>query len=153
MISVFLGTVASEVVDINLLLQFGMGLALLFGWLMARLKKYAVHGICQTTVLLLNAAAIAVTMGPSFRHIVLPSVTTHWRDGYYLCAAIHGLLGIGAEAFGIYIILSAGTKLIPERFRIRRLKFWMRIALAYWWIVLLAGAATYVYWYTSVPLP
>lgn len=148
-----LGTGASEAVDINLLLQFGMGVALLFGWLMARRRRYAVHGICQTAVLLLNAVAIAITMGPSFLRNVIPSVASHWQEGYYFCAALHGMLGMGAEAFGLYIVLSAGTKLIPERMRIKRWKFWMRIALAYWWIVILVGAATYVYWYTSIPLP
>lgn len=147
------GTGASESADINLILQFGMGFALLFGWLMARFKKYAVHGICQTAVLLLNAVAIALTMGPSFLRNVVPSVASHWREGYYFCAAIHGVLGIGAEAFGLYIVLSAGTKLIPERLRIKRWKFWMRFALVYWWIVILVGAVTYAYWYTSIPLP
>jgi hypothetical protein len=40
-----------------------------------------------------------------------------------------------------------GTKLLPERLRIKRTKLWMRSVLALWWIVLVLGVATYIRWY------
>ena len=65
--------------------------------------------------------------------------------------AAHGALGGIVELIALYILLAAGTKLLPERLRIRRYKLWMRTVLVAWWLVLLLGAATYVRWY--VPLP
>jgi hypothetical protein len=53
-----------------------------------------------------------------------------------MIAAIHGLLGILAEAFGLYIVALAGTNKIPEKWRLRRWKLWMRIEFATWWVVL-----------------
>jgi len=51
----------------------------------------------------------------------------------------------------LYILLAAGTKLLPEGLRIKRYKLWMRIVLASWWLVLLLGIATYARWYVPHP--
>jgi len=51
-----------------------------------------------------------------------------------------------AELGGFYILLAAGTTVLPEKFRIRRYKFWRRGVLFLWWIVLLLGVATYAHW-------
>ena len=48
---------------------------------------------------------------------------------------------------GVFIILVAGTNLIPERYRFRRYKLWMRTELALWWSVVALGLSTYVLWY------
>ena len=48
---------------------------------------------------------------------------------------------------GLYILLAAGTRLLPERLRLIRYKLWMRSVLALWWMVLMLGFATYVRWY------
>jgi hypothetical protein len=42
----FLGTWASLCADLNLLIQFAMGLALLVGAFLARAKRYTAHGAC-----------------------------------------------------------------------------------------------------------
>ena len=52
--------------DFNILVQVVMGIALIVGAFLARAKRYAAHGICQTSVLLLNVAMIAGIMWPSF---------------------------------------------------------------------------------------
>jgi hypothetical protein len=51
------------------------------------------------------------------------------------------------ECAGIYILLAAGTTLMPEKFRLIRYKLWMRVVLAGWWAVILLGVATYGRWY------
>jgi uncharacterized membrane protein YozB (DUF420 family) len=48
---------------------------------------------------------------------------------------------------GLYILLAAGTKLLPQKLRITNYKMWMRSVLALWWLVLLLGLATYARWY------
>src|SRR5580692_4885960 len=48
---------------------------------------------------------------------------------------------------GLYILLAAGTGVLPRRFRLTRYKIWMRSALLLWWLVL--GWMTYAHWYVQ----
>jgi Ca2+/H+ antiporter len=61
----FLGTGATFEADLNLVVQLIMGVALLAGALLARHKRYRAHGICQTTVLLLNLLMIGLVVLPA----------------------------------------------------------------------------------------
>lgn len=153
MITGMFGTGAPAAADANLILQITLGVALLVGARLARLKRYTAHAICQTTVLVINAVAIAWVMLPSFRHTVLPRLPKRWNHAYYGRPLIHGSFGLLAEIFGIYIALAAGTNLLPAKWRLHRWKLWMRTELALWFVVLLSGIGTYLYWYTSSPLP
>ena len=65
-------------------------------------------------------------------------------------AAIHGFLGVAAELLGLYIVLVAGTNLVPRALRIKAWKRWMRAELILWLVVLLAGLATYYVWYIAL---
>ncbi len=132
---------ASFIAGVNLILQTAMAGLLVFGAFLARRRHYRAHGLCQSAVMLLNLVLIALVMAPSLR----PSLV---RRSSAL-ATIHGSLGILAELAGLYIVLAAGTKLLPERLRFERWKLWMRIELALWWLVLLFGIATYWSWYRS----
>lgn len=116
------------------------------GAFLARAKRYAIHGICQTTVLLLNLVVIA-----SFLFQVLPGLPKHFARRHYNVAALHGILGGMTELFGLYILLVAGTNLVPEAWRFRRWKLWMRVELALWLFVLLIGLGTYLIWYVIIP--
>lgn len=153
MISGILGAGAPVAADVNLILQIGMGVALFAGMVLARMKKYAAHAVCQSTVLFFNAIVIAWLMWPSFDRTVLPRLPFRWHRAYYIWPIVHGTLGAFAEAIGIYIVLAAATNLLPARLKFRRWKFWMRFELVLWWLVLLAGLGTYLYWYTAFPLP
>jgi uncharacterized membrane protein YozB (DUF420 family) len=61
----------------------------------------------------------------------------------------HGVLGAVAEVLGLYILLVAGTNILPLSWRFQRWKLWMRIELALWWVVLLSGIGTYYTWYAA----
>ena len=143
----FLGTQASFGADLNLLIQIAMGVALIVGAFLARRKRYVAHGTCQAAVLILNLALIFSVMWPSFHLQVLPHLSRHFGKRYYAIAIVHGALGAAAELLGLYILLVAGTNLLPQALRFRRWKLWMRIELALWLIVLLTGVATYFIWY------
>jgi uncharacterized membrane protein YozB (DUF420 family) len=54
-----------------------------------------------------------------------------------------------AEILGLYIVLVAGTKILPETWRFKRWKLWMRIELTLWWVVLMMGAVTYLVSYAG----
>ena len=127
-----------------------MGAGLLTGALLARKGFYRFHAVCQSAIVLLNLAVIALAMFPSFHHQVSPQLPEKIGKPYYALASAHAALGVIAEIGGLYILLAAGTSLLPRRLRLTRYKFWMRIVLAAWWLVLLLGLATYARWY--VPL-
>jgi uncharacterized membrane protein YozB (DUF420 family) len=149
----FLGTPASFSADLNLVLQISMGMALLLGALLARSKRYSAHAACMAAVLLLNLVMIALVMWPSFHELVLPKIPARLVRRYYAAATLHGALGAVTELFGLYILLVAGTDVVPERWRFRRWKLWMRVELAVWWMVLLSGIGTYLIWYGPPRVP
>jgi uncharacterized membrane protein YozB (DUF420 family) len=145
----FLGTGATFGADLNFVVQLIMGVALLAGALLAKHKRYKAHGICQTAVLLLNLLMIGLVMWPSFQQQVQPKLSEAFHKRYYEFAAIHGVLGIVAEFLGLYIVLVAGTDVLPQWLRFQHWKWWMRTELALWMIVLLSGLGTYCAWYLA----
>ena len=147
----FLKTAAPFSADLVLLVEMGMGAALLAGMVLARRGKYRAHASCQSAVVLLNLVLIVFMMVPSFSRQVSSEISTNLGDSYYALAVAHGALGTVAELLGLYILLVAGTNILPKQIRFTRYKPWMRTALALWWSVLLLGVGMYVRWYV-VPL-
>lgn len=143
----FLGTTAPWTADVTLVLELALGVGLLAGALLARAGRHRLHAACQSVLVLLNLALIVLTMYPSFHRVVWPKLPGRMGRSYYALAATHAVLGGIAELGSLYILLAAGTTVLPEKFRIRRYKFWMRGVLFLWWIVLLLGVATYARWY------
>jgi uncharacterized membrane protein YozB (DUF420 family) len=143
----FLGTAAPAYADMTLLLEIAMGVGLLIGTLLARLRRFREHAWCQSVIVLLNLGAILFTMTPSFRVHVSPKIPLKLGKAYYALATAHAALGTITEIAGLYILLAAGTSVLPEKFRIIKYKVWMRTVLALWWLVLLLGLATYARWY------
>ena len=144
----FLGTEASRYADLVLLLEMAMGLALLVGAVLARMRKFRWHAWCQSTVVLLNLVIIVAVMTPSFRVRVAPKIPARLGKAYYALATAHTALGSVAEIGGLYILLAVGTNVLPQRFRLTEYQPWMRGVMVLWWIVLLLGLATYARWYT-----
>ena len=133
-----------------LLFEVVIGIGLLLGAVLARKKRYRAHAWCQSSIVLLNAALIAVAMIPSFHERVQPKIPEKLDRSLYALATAHATLGSLAEAAGLYVALAAGTSFLPERLRLTNYKAWMRSVLTLWWLALLLGLATYIRWY--VPL-
>jgi uncharacterized membrane protein YozB (DUF420 family) len=142
-----LGTAAPSYADLVLLLEIGMGLALLVGAVLARTRRFRPHALCQSAVVLLNLAVIALLMVPSFHAHVRPKIPAKLGKAYYALATAHAALGSVTEIAGLYIVVAAGTNILPHKFRLTKYKVWMRSVLVLWWLVLLLGFATYVRWY------
>src|SRR5690349_24754680 len=104
-----------------------MGLALIGGTILARRKHFKAHAWCQATVVLLSLVVIASFMVPSFHRGVMPGIPSRLGRSYYLLATLHGIFGLTAELFGLYILLVAGTKLLPQQLRFTRYRPWMRL--------------------------
>jgi uncharacterized membrane protein YozB (DUF420 family) len=146
----FFGTAASRVADLVLLLEIAMGVGLLIGARLARLGRFRQHAWCQSAIVLLNLAVIALMMIPSFRVHVFPRIPARLGKAYYAVATAHAALGGATELAGLYILLAAGTTVLPEKLRITKYKLWMRSVLVLWWLVLLLGFATYARWYVRL---
>ena len=147
MIEPFFETAALRAADFVLVLEIAMGIGLLVGARLARKGRFRQHSWCQSAIVLLNLAVVAVMMIPSFRVHVLPRVPAKLGKAYYGLATTHAAFGTVTELAGLYILLSAGTTVLPERLRITKYKAWMRSVLVLWWVVLLLGIATYARWY------
>ena len=145
----FLGTGATLGADLNLVVQLIMGVALIGGALLAKHKRFRAHGFCQTTVLLLNLLMIGLVMWPSFQQQVKPAMSKVFHKWYYEVAVIHAVLGTTAEFLGLYIVIVAGTNVLPQALRFKHWKWWMRTELVLWVIVLLSGLGTYCAWYLA----
>ena len=143
----FLGTVAPPYAHLTLLLEMAMGVGLLIGAWLARRRRFRQHAWCQSAIVLLNLAVIVLVMMPSFQVQVVPEIPLRLAKTYYALATAHAALGTITEIAGLYILLAAGTGVLPEKFRITKYKAWMRTVLVLWWFVLLLGLATYVRWY------
>jgi len=147
---ILLGAWVPHTADLILLLEIIMGAGLLIGASLARLERFRQHAWCQSTIVLMNAAVIAMTMIPSFQLQVYPKIPAKLGKAYYGLATTHAALGSLAEFAALYILMTAGTNVLPSKLRITNYKLWMRSVLVLWWIVLVLGIATYIRWY--VPL-
>jgi len=139
--------VAPPYAHLTLLLEIAMGVGLLIGAWLARRRRFRQHAWCQSAIVLLNLAVIVLVMMPSFQVQVVPEIPLRLAKTYYALATAHAALGTITEIAGLYILLAAGTGVLPEKFRITKYKAWMRTVLVLWWLVLLLGLATYARWY------
>lgn len=146
-------TAAPTAANLVLLLEAAMGGGLLLGAWLARRSRFRLHAWCQSSIVILNLAVIAVMMIPSFRVHVFPRIPAKLGKAYYALATMHAALGSVTEIAGLYILLAAGTSVLPARFRITKYKKWMRSVLVLWWVVLLLGMATYTRWYVPHLFP
>src|SRR5258706_9076655 len=147
LIEAFFETAAPRAADFVLVLEIAMGIGLLVGARLARKGRFRQHAWCQSAIVLLNLAVVVLMMIPSFRVHVLPRIPAKLGKAYYALATTHGAVGTVTELAGLYILLSAGTSVLPEKLRIINYKMWMRTVLVLWWVVLLLGLATYTRWY------
>jgi uncharacterized membrane protein YozB (DUF420 family) len=147
LIRAFLETAAPRAVNVVLVLEIATGIGLLVGARLARKRRSRQHAWCQSAVVFLNFAVIAVMMIPSFHVHVLPRIPAKPGKAYYGLATTHAAIGTVTELAGLYVLLSAGTSVLPEKWRITKYKAWTRSILALWWAVLLLGIATYTHWY------
>ena len=145
----FLGTGATFEADFNLVVQLAMAAALVAGVFLAKQGRYKAHGICQTTVLLLNLVMIGLVMWPGFRRQAIPRSLSVLHRSYYAAPLVHAALGMTAELLGLYIVLVAGTNVLPMWLRFTNWKLWMRTEFVLWFVVIISGMGTYYAWYIA----
>jgi uncharacterized membrane protein YozB (DUF420 family) len=129
-----------------LIAELAMASCLVLGGFLARSGRIRLHAYLQSTVVLGNVPVILVWMLPAYLTYVVPALPGELDQPYYWVPTLMLALGLVVEVLGAYVIVVAGTNWLPERFRFRQYKLWMRTVLVLWWVVLLTGIATYYLW-------
>ncbi|MCI4363160.1 MAG: hypothetical protein L3K13_02510 [Thermoplasmata archaeon] len=142
-----IGTGAPSLSDIVLLFELTIAALLLAGIFVVRRGHVRAHMYLQSSVVLVNLPVVLLWMLPQYLSLVLPDLLSEFSSPNYYVPTAMLIAGLLAESLGVFILLVAGTNLIPERFRFRRYKLWMRTEVALWWGVLLLGLSTYYIWY------
>src|SRR5579862_5568414 len=85
----FVGTAAPLQADIILIVEIAMGVGLLVGAWLARAQRFKAHAWCQSTIVVLNTALVALTMLPSFHEHVFPKIPARLNKAYYALSTTH----------------------------------------------------------------
>jgi plastocyanin/uncharacterized membrane protein YozB (DUF420 family) len=148
----FLGTNATLLADISLVLGILVALTLTVGMIMAVRKRYDVHRWIQTVAVTLNVVQVLTIMIASFLKSAAPGIPQKLSETYYQVATIHALLGIVTLLFGTFVMLR-GNKLVPRALQFKNYKLFMRSAYTLYMLVTLIGIGVYFTWYINNPQP
>ena len=116
---------------------------LLVGVALARCGRYGAHGICQSCGFVLALTMTVLWMMPAFHVIHADALGRMVVNRVTVAVAIHVVVGTAALLVGAWVVLVAGTPLVPERLRFSDYKRWMRTLLTLWWLAIVLGLAIY----------
>jgi uncharacterized membrane protein YozB (DUF420 family) len=141
---------APATADVIVVVELVIAVLLLLGAFLVRRGYVRAHAIIQGSMVLVNIPIVLIWMVPQYLSSVAPDLASEGAQPFYLVPTIMLVAGAAAEVLGVYILLVAGTNWVPDRFRFRRYKLWMRTELVLWWAVILLGMLTYAVWYAGV---
>lgn len=133
--------------DLNLVVQLLLGTLLLAGVVLVRRARWRAHGACQTAAL---AGALVLTvwwMAPAFNETYRDAIARRVVNRVNVAVVAHIVVGTLALLLGVWVVLVAGTGLVPARWRFTDYKRWMRALLVLWWLAIALGVATY--WFST----
>lgn len=133
---------------LNMHIQIALVLVLSAGVLLARAKRFRLHAVVQCTVVLVNLGLIVRIMLPSLRQQIPGALSPSWNVPTVIVLA-HSFVGALAWLMAFYVILVAGTPLIPHRLRFLNYRRWMRTAFGLWWAAFLLGCLVYYLFYMN----
>jgi hypothetical protein len=142
MSSGILGTRATLVADINLLVQIALFVILVYAAWQGSNRRHDSHLRWMRTAVIINAVAIVAVMNPSFFRVLpfavrnpdAPGPTAMWP---------HVALGVVAELMGTYVVIRLGL----DPASAPRLKRTMIVTLLLWLAALAVGLGLYYVWY------
>ena len=137
----FLGTRANWAADLNLIVQIVLLLVLFAGRMQAKRRNLNAHHRWMTAIVTVNAVMIVAIMNPSFFRL-LPSAVRDPAAPALVLPLLHALVGALAEVMGLYAVLSMNMDL-PDSWRIRNVRWFMRITFLLWALALAGGIVLY----------
>lgn len=148
----FLGTNASVLADLSLLVGVFVAVLLSIGVVMARRRRYVAHRWIQTTAVALNITQVLAIMATSFWRSAAPGIPAKLAEPFYYAATIHAALGLITLLFGAFVALR-GNDLVPRALKFHNYKLFMRTAYGAYLIVTALGVGVYLTWYTGTATP
>jgi hypothetical protein len=134
---------------LNLHVQIALVLLLSTGVLLAKARHFRMHAVLQSTVVLLNLGLILRIMLPSFRRQLSFSFPISWKDLPVTIVLLHAFIGTSAWFMAFYVVLVAGTPLIPRKLRFSNYRRWMWTVFLMWWAAFLLGCRSYYLRYVN----
>jgi uncharacterized membrane protein YozB (DUF420 family) len=145
----FLMFCALNLPRLNLHVQIALVLLLTTGVLLAKAKRFRLHAILQSAVVLLNVGFILRIMLPSLRHQLPASFPMTRKDLPVAIVLLHSFVGALAWLMAFYVVLVAGTPLIPHKLRFSNYRRWMWSAFLLWWTAFGLGCLLYFLSYVN----
>jgi hypothetical protein len=142
----FLGTGASQLSDLSLLAYIFILIPLmLVGFFFARRKMFEpYHKLTMTLITVTNWLLIIFLMAVHYSR----TATYTPNEPHLILPTIHLVFGGLAQLLATYLVIRMWfEKQLPQWFKVRRIKRYMRTTLALWLITAGLGIGTYVSWY------
>ncbi len=144
----FFGTHAPLSSDLSLLLILISIAFFTTGWQLRIHGRPKAHCPIQAAAAILNVLAVAAVMIPSFVIHILPGIPAKLGTGDYAFTTLHAVIGAAAALLGAFVVLRA-YKLVPERFRFKNYKLFMRTSFLLYIIAAALGVAEYYIVYVA----
>jgi len=116
-----------------------------FGYWLAKRGNIAAHRYNQTVWVLLNTILIALIMARSLGNAAVSSAADLAKPHVWV-PWLHAAIGVATAASGLWLVLQMNG-LLPKPLHVHGWKTLMRVTLAGYWIVALAGLAIYYLWF------
>jgi uncharacterized membrane protein YozB (DUF420 family) len=139
----FLGTHATFISDLTLILILLTAVSFTIGWQLARRKHYEAHRWVQTVTVCINAIIVLSAMIRSYVVHILPGIPGKLLQGDYAITTVHAIVGLAGLLLGIFVVLRA-NKLVPKILRFKNYKLFMRTAYALYMLATLLGVIVYL---------
>ncbi len=119
--------------------------AMLVGFVFARRKWFEpYHKMTMTTITISNWILIGIVMVTTYREAVEPGLPQNLRFASGLIPTIHGLLGLSAQTLATYLVIRMWfEKQLPEWFKVKNIKRYMRTTLGLWLLTALFGVTVW----------
>jgi uncharacterized membrane protein YozB (DUF420 family) len=120
--------------------------AMIVGFVFARRKMFVpYHKFTMTTITIVNWLLIIFVMAVSYKNYVLPSVPAKLGDLGILVPTIHLVPGLIAQLLATYLVIRMWFEnQLPEWFKAKNFKFFMRTTLALWLLTFLIGIGNWL---------
>lgn len=139
----FLGTHATLLSDISLILILLTATLFTIGWRLIRHHHVEAHRWVQTVAAIINAVVVLGVMINSFFVHILPGLPEKFFEGSYGVTTVHAFVGSIGLVLGIFVVLR-GNQLVPQRLRFKNYKWFMRTSYALYMLATLLGVAVYI---------
>lgn len=142
----FLGTQASMLVDIELVVLILAAILFTIGWRLAVGRHFRAHRWIQTGAGILNAAVVLGSMISSYWNYVLPGLPAKLNQAYFAVPTVHAAVGLVTFTLGVFVVLR-GNGLVPKPLQFSNYKGFMRTSYALYMLATAIGVSVYLVWY------